>query len=145
MRATLALAVVCSVAVAAPAVADAKTWRGKTGQKRPVMVRTGGDDLVKKVRIAWRAKCQNGRYKSTTVFEPPLDTSEKTTFADEGTYDVDVDGGYKARHTATVTATLDAKGVWRGTFAIRTRVTRKGKLVDRCRLKPVKWWAKSAA
>jgi hypothetical protein len=55
MRTTLALAVLCGVVLTAPATADAKTWRGKTAQHRAVMVRTGGDDLVKRVRISWRS------------------------------------------------------------------------------------------
>ena len=40
----LALAVGCAVVLAAPAAADAKTWRGKTKQGRAVTVRTGADE-----------------------------------------------------------------------------------------------------
>ena len=136
MRTTLALAALCGVVLAAPPAAGAKTWRGKTAQKRAVMVRTGGDDLVKRVRISWRAKCQKGNYTSTTLFVPPFDASTTAAFEDEGTYRVDLNKrGLRARHTAFVSASLDAKGVWRGTFRVRTRVTRKGKFVDSCRLK----------
>ncbi len=142
MRTTLALAAMCGVVLTAPAAAGAKTWRGKTGQDRAVMVRTGGDDQVKRVRISWRAKCQKGHYTSTTLFVPPFDGSSATAFEDEGTYRVNLKNGYRARHTAFVSATLDAGGVWRGTFRVRTRVTRKGKFVDSCRRKPVRWSAK---
>jgi hypothetical protein len=142
MRTTLALAVICGVVLTAPAAAGAKTWRGKTAQDRAVMVRTGGDNKVKRVRISWRAQCRKGHYTSTTLFVPPFDASSTTAFEDEGTYRVRIKGGYRARHTAFVSASLDAKGVWRGTFHVRTRVTRNGKFVDSCRRKPVRWWAK---
>jgi hypothetical protein len=144
MRTALALAAVCGVVLVAPETAGATTWRGKTAQHRAVMVRTGTDDLVSRVRIAWRARCQNGRYTSTTLFVPPLDASSTTAFADAGTYRARIRGGYRSRHRAFVTATLDANGVWRGTFRVRTRVTRKGKFVDSCRLKRVRWSAKEA-
>ena len=142
MRTTFVLVAICSVALTAPAAAGAKTWRGKTGQDRAVMVRTGGDDRVKRVRISWRARCQKGNYKSTTLFVPPFDVSSATAFEDAGAYRVNIPGGYRARHTAFVSATLDSVGVWRGTFGVRTRVTRKGKFVDSCRLKRVRWSAK---
>jgi hypothetical protein len=142
MRTTLALAVVCGVVLVTPAAAGAKTWRGTTAQDRAVMVRTSADDLVSRVRIAWRARCQKGRYKSTTLFVPPFDGSSTTAFEDLGTYRVRLPGGYRARHTAFVSASLDSGGVWRGTFNVSTRVTRKGKFVDSCRRKPVRWSAK---
>lgn len=144
MRTTLAVAAVCGVVLVAPATAGATTWRGKTAQDRAVMVRTGSDNLVNRVRIAWRARCQKGRYTSTTLFVPPFDASSTTAFEDAGTYRARIPGGYRARHTAFVSANLDANGVWRGTFHVRTRVTRKGKFVDRCRLKRVRWSAKEA-
>ena len=58
----LALAVGFAVVLAAPAAADAKTWRGKTKQGRAVTVRTGADDLVNRVRVSWRAPCKKGHY-----------------------------------------------------------------------------------
>jgi hypothetical protein len=145
MRTTVALAVICGAVLVTPAAAGAKTWRGTTAQARAVMVRTGADDLVNRVRIAWRARCEKGRYTSTTLFVPPFDVSSTTAFEDAGTYRVRIKGGYRARHTAFVSASLDSDGVWRGTFHVRTRVTRKGKFVDSCRLKAKRWSAKPAA
>ena len=121
----------------------AKTWRGKTAQDRAVMVRTGGDDLVKRVRISWRAPCQKGNYMSTTLFVPPFDVSAPAAFEDEGAYRVSVSGGYRARHTAFVSASLGRRRrLARHVPACRTRVTRKGRFVDSCRLKGVRWSAK---
>ena len=142
MRTTLVFLAICGVVLTAPAAAGATTWRGKTAQDRPVMVRTGGDGLVKRVRISWRAKCRKGNYTSTTLFVPPFDAAAAAAFEDEGSYRVDLRRGLRARHTAFVSASLEAKGVWRGTFRVRTRVTRDGRFVDSCRLKGERWSAK---
>ena len=144
MRTALALAAVCGVVLVGPETAGATTWRGKTAQHRAVMVRTGGDGLVNRVRIAWRARCQKGRYTSTTLFVSPFDASSETGFEHTGTFHARIPGGYRSRHRAFVTASLDDGGVWRGTFHVRTRVTRKGKFVDSCRLKRMRWSAKEA-
>jgi hypothetical protein len=129
MRPTLALVALCGAVLVAPTPAVAKT------------VRTGSDDLVNRVRIAWRARCEKGRYTSTTLFVAPFDSSSKTAFEHAGTSHARIPGGYRARHTASVSATLAANGVWHGTFEVRTRVSRNGKFVDRCRLKRVDWTA----
>jgi hypothetical protein len=146
MRLTLVLIALSGALLLVPATAGAKSWQGKTAQHRPVSVRTGTAGLVNRVRISWRSKCQNGHYKSTTLFRPPFDTASKTAFVDEGTYHAKIPGtgNLRARHTAFVSATLDDKGVWRGTFRVKTRVTRKGKFVDSCRVKGVHWSAKPA-
>ena len=135
---TLALAVAMLVAV--PAVAEAETWRGKTRQGRTVWVRTGDDDRVERVSVSWKATCQKGSYMSRTVFLRPFDVSEAAEFEDRGTYRVSVKGGYRARHTVFVHGTLDDDR-WRGIFRVRTRVTKDGHFVDRCRLRRVTWIA----
>ena len=141
---TLAPAICCALVLAAPAAAEAKTWRGKTNQGRAVSVRTGADDLVDQVRVSWRAPCKKGDYYvSRTLFEPPLDVSETDVFAHSGTYRKRLPGGYRARNTVFVRGTLGADDRWRGTFRARTRVTRDGEVVDRCRLKRVRWMAEA--
>lgn len=137
----LALAVGCAAVLAAPAAADAKTWRGKTKQGRAVSVRTGADDLVNQVRVSWRAPCQKGHYVSRTLFLPPLDVSEPDVFEDAGVVRKRIDGGYRARHAVFVHGTLGADDRWTGTFRVRTRVSRDGHVVDTCRLRRVRWSA----
>jgi hypothetical protein len=141
----LALAVACAVVVTVggASVAEAKTWRGKTKQGRAVSVRTGADDLVDQVRVSWRAPCKKGHYVSRTLFEPPLDVSETDVFEHSGTYRKRLPDGYRARNTVFVRGTLGADDHWRGTFRVRTRVTRHGEVVDRCRLKGVRWTAEA--
>jgi hypothetical protein len=138
---TFAPAVACAALLAVPAVAEAKTWRGKTEQGRAVSVRTGTDDLVNQVRVAWRAPCRKGHYVSRTLFVPPLDVSEPDRFEDAGTYRSRLKGGYRARHTVYVRGRLGAEDRWRGVFRVRTRVRRDGRVIDRCRLDGVRWEA----
>jgi hypothetical protein len=140
---TLALALGCAVVLAAPAAADARTWRGKTKQGRAVSVRTGADDLVNQVRVSWRAPCKKGHYVSRTLFRPPLDVSETDEFEDAGTYRKRLSGGYRARHTVFVRGTLRADDRWTGIFRVRTRVSRHGHAVDSCRLRRVRWSAEA--
>ena len=127
--------------LAAPASADARTWRGKTEQGRAVSVRTGTDALVNRVRVSWRAPCRRGHYVSRTLFRPPLDVSEVDVFEDAGTYRTRLPDGYRARHAVFVRGTLGADGRWTGVFRVRTRVSRHGQPVDRCRLRRVRWSA----
>jgi hypothetical protein len=140
---TLALAVGFAVVLAAPTVAEAKTWRGKTKQGRAVTVRTGADDLVDPVRVSWRAPCKKGHYVSRTLFAPPLDVSKADVFEDSGTYHKLLDDDYRARNTVFVRGRLGADGRWRGKFRVRTLVTRDGEVVDSCRLKRVRWTAEA--
>jgi hypothetical protein len=135
---TLALAV--AMLVVAPAVADAETWRGKTKQGRAVSVRTGADDRVERVSVSWKATCQRGTYMSRTLFRRPFDMSEAAEFENRGSYRADVEGGYRARHTVFVHGQLEGER-WSGTFRVRTRVTKGGRVVDRCRIKGVRWTA----
>jgi hypothetical protein len=138
---TLAVALVVGATAAG---ADAMTWRGETEQGRSVSVRAGPDDVVKRVRINWRAPCRNGRYVSRTLFRAPLDVAEAGRFEDRGTYRSRVPGGYRARHTVFVSGELGADDRWRGTFRVRTLVTRGGRVVDRCRLERLRWEAEPA-
>jgi hypothetical protein len=140
----VALALACAAVLAVPATADAKTWRGKTKQGRAVSVRTGADDLVNQVRVSWRAPCRKGHYVSRTLFLPPLDVSRTDAFEDAGVVRKRIEGGYRARHTVFVRGTLGADDRWTGTFRVRTRVTRDGRVVDNCRLKRVRWSAEAA-
>jgi hypothetical protein len=132
----LALAMVLSLAAAA----EARTWRGETEQGRSVSVRTGDDGEVEQVRVNWKARCEKGTYRSRTIFDRPFDVSERTAFEDAGTVRVNVGDGYRARHRVYVRGTLDDDR-WTGTFRVRTRVTKDGRFVDRCRLEGVSWTA----
>lgn len=138
------LVVTALLLVATPAVAEAKTYKGKTSQKYFVEVKTGADGVVKKAGIGWRAPCGQGRvYGGTTGFRAPIDVATTDAIQDSGTYRKRTKGGYRARITGTFSGQRDpATDRWTGTWAVKVMVTRKGKVVDRCALKRVTWKAK---
>jgi hypothetical protein len=137
-----ALPLVALLALALPAQAAAATWRGTTKQGRGILVYSGGDGLVERAKIGWRARCdEGGTYSSRTIFVAPFDVSEPVRFADEGSYD-----GRPPGYRATIVAGIRGSyfsGVdrWRGTFHVRVAVFKDGKRVDTCRLKRVRWSA----
>ena len=144
MRATFVLVAVCALAAALPATASAATWKGKTGQGRVVVVRTGDDGPVKRVRIGWKARCAKGNYTSRTLFQSPLDSSTSSTFADAGSYRGHPEG-YQARIWVRIAGNLDAgEQTWSGTFRVKVRVSKGGEHVDTCRLRRLRWSAAPA-
>jgi hypothetical protein len=140
MRTALALTTI--LAATSPATADAATWKGKTSQGRGALVRTGDDGAVNRVRIGWRARCADGKYTSRTLFLPPLDTATGSAFEDAGTYRGHP-SGYQAKIWVRVSGALDGD-TWSGTFRVRVRVIKGGKVVDTCRLKGLRWTASPA-
>jgi hypothetical protein len=119
----------------------ASTWKGKTKQGRGVVVHTGDDGHVDRVRIGWRARCANGKYSSRTIFAAPLDSASATAFADTGSYRARPTG-YTARiHTTVKGSWVAGSDRWRGTFTVRVRVVKAGEVVDTCRLKRLRWSA----
>ena len=144
MRATFVLLAVCAMAAALPATASAATWKGKTRQGKGVVVRTGDDATVNRVRIGWKAHCADGTYTSRTLFLPPLDSATSTTFADAGSYRGHP-AGYQARIWVRITGNLDAgEQTWSGTFRVKVRVSKGGEHVDTCRLRRLRWSAAPA-
>ena len=141
MRATWVLVAVCALAAVLPATASAATWKGKTKQGRAVVVRTGADGTVNRIRIGWKARCGNGNYASRTLFLPPLDSATSTTFTDSGSYRARPEG-YQSRIWVRITGNRDAgESTWSGTFRVKVRVSRGGEHVDTCRLKRLGWKA----
>jgi hypothetical protein len=132
----------CLLALALPAVASAETWQGRTRQGRGVVVHAGADGVVDRVRIGWKAHCADGVYISRTLFRAPLDTATTTRFADAGRYRGHPPG-YEARIWVRIAGAL-RDDAWHGTFRVNVRVTRRGRYVDTCRLKRLKWRADRA-
>ncbi len=92
-----------------------------------------------RVKLGWKATCDEGKYTSRTIFMPPFDTSTSTEFASVGYYTARPRGlrvgdpRVGARHVG------EEADRWRGTFGVRVRVRKDGKLVDTCHLKKLKW------
>jgi hypothetical protein len=139
MRVVLALAALCALAATVPASAGAATYMGKTKQGRKAVVITGADGLVTRVKLGWKATCDEGKYTSRTIFMPPFDTSTSTEFGDVGSYTARPDGYVSAIRVSVHGTWVEETDRWRGTFGVRVRVHKDGKLVDTCHLKKLKW------
>jgi len=142
MRVLLVLVATWAVVCVAPSWALADTWKGTTRQGRGVVVHTGSDGVVARVRIGWRAHCGDGTYTSRTLFRAPLDEATTSSFADAGRYRGHPPG-YQSKIWVRIGGRL-VDGSWRGTFRVRVRVTHEGERVDTCRLKKLRWRARPA-
>ena len=146
----LALVTLAAFLAITPA-ADAKSFRGKTSQKRFASVVVAADGLVTRIRISYSAPCTDPRYRFPNVLrlEPPFETSTPDDVTEKLTLRDRLSGGGRSRQTATVTAhrTVDADGAesWSGTFKTRAVLTRGGKRLDTCELKRVTWTATSTS
>ena len=127
--------------------AEAKSFRGKTSQKRLATVAVGQDGLITRIRISYSAPCSDPAYRFPNVLrlEPPFLTSTEDELNETVTLKDRLSGGGRSRQTATLTAhrTVDAAGEesWRGTFKTKIVLTRAGKRLDTCQLKRVTWTA----
>lgn len=131
------------VPLAAPAASDAALFRGKTSQRLAAGLRTAQGETVKALRIAWRAPCRKPgiRYLGTTTFATPLDRSEPGSAQDGGRYRERTGG-----EVGIISVGMQARRVtphrWSGTFSSSVVVRRRGRVIDRCRTKRVRWTAK---
>jgi hypothetical protein len=126
----------------APA-ADAAVWKGKTRQGRTATVVTGADGVVNRVRIKYRARCDDGKgFRSGIVFAPPLDFATTTEVRDGGPITWTFGGsGERARGRTSVTGGLRSSGRWTGNFRLRVKIFKNGRLIATCRTGRVGWKA----
>ena len=133
--------------LATTGIAEAKSFRGQTSQKRFASMVVGKDGLVSRIRISYSAPCSETRYRFPNVLriEPPFERSTADEVTETVTLKDRLSGGGRSRQTATVTAkrSLDDDGAesWSGTFKTRVILTRGGKRLDKCELKRVTWTA----
>jgi len=127
--------------LAADVTAEAKVFRGDTSQGRHASLVVGSDGLLRTARVNWRSRCRDGRLVSRTFFVRPHTESTTESFTDTGTYRRRQQGGYRLRYTATMSGRRIASGRerWRGTFRATVLVTRRGRYVDTCRLRGLRW------
>jgi hypothetical protein len=140
------LGAVCFAVLAAPAVADAATYRGETRQGRLAEVRTGADGVVVQVRIKYRVVCSDNKgFRAGVRFLPPLDLATTTAVRDGGTIAWRIKGGERARGRTSVEGGLRRSGRWTGNFRVTIRITRKsGRFVTNCRSGRIGWKASPA-
>src|SRR5215207_4239956 len=144
-RAVTALLTASALLAFDTAAAQAKVFRGETGQGRRASVVVGTDGLVRAARVNWRARCRDGRVFEKTLFSRPHDSSTPDAFFDTGTYRGRSKGGYRLWFTTSIRGERRGSGAnerWRGTFRAKVLVTRRGRYVDTCRLRTLRWRAR---
>ena len=156
LRMTFATTAAAALATAAlvPATASAdKTFRGKTQQGRTVTMTTGDDNVLKILRINWltrRCALSGSRFQHITLFRPPFDSATPDAFNDAGSFRVADDGGIRSRVTIylagrrNVDPANPAVESWTGTLRANVVVRRRGRVIDRCRLRQITWNAAAA-
>ncbi|HEY6889359.1 MAG TPA: hypothetical protein VI300_16305 [Solirubrobacter sp.] len=130
-----------STLLIAAAPADAKTFRGKTNQGRTASLVTGADGVPTRVRVSWRAPCKRAGYRATggTKFTAPFTAAGVDVVQDTGkSYRVQLKGGLRGR-ISTDLVVKRAGDRWVGTLGVRELFARRGKVVDVCQVKKVRF------
>ena len=142
MRGRILLSAGVAGLLLAPA-ADAAVWKGKTRQGRTATVVTGADGVVNRVKIKYRARCDDGKgFRSGIVFAPPLDFATTTEVRDGGPIRWTFGGsGERARGRTSVTGGLRSSGRWTGNFRLRVKIFKDGRQIATCRTGRVGWKA----
>jgi hypothetical protein len=141
-----ALAALALAAVALAATPSKGTHKGKTSQDRLVQIKVNKNHRIKRLRVDWKAPCDNPGATwgpDTTVdidgskdkIKQPGDGS----FSDKGSYKTRPDKhNFVAHVNATENGTFTSGTAANGTFEVKLRITKNGKTVDHCH-KKVTW------
>ena len=135
-----AVAAVSTLLIAA-APAHAKSFRGKTNQGRAASLMTGADGVPTRVRVSWRAPCKQPGYRATggTRFTAPYTSVSADVVTDTNkTYRVKVKGGLRGRITTNLVVNRSGDR-WVGTLAVRELFARKGRVIDVCEVKRIRF------
>ena len=142
MRRLAPLAVVAGLAaLAGPAMADIR-FEGRTSQGRLALVVAEDDGVPKRGVIHWRARCRRTgvRLPQGTGFSRPLDLSTRRRIRDVGTYRTRrFRDGVRLTIRARITGRKVGARRWRGRFSARAVVRQRGRVLDRCGVRGVRW------
>ena len=147
-RLPVALAVAGALGAAVPATAlAAKSYSGKTSQGRAVAVKIADDEAPQQVRVNWitrRCATSGSRFQHITTFRRPFDVGTPDAIDEVRRFTVRDPGGYRSAVTLMLEGAHDDAPLdrWSGRLEGRVVVSRRGKVVDRCRLKPITWSAR---
>src|ERR1044072_1248071 len=126
---------------ASPSTADAKTFRGKTNQGRAATLVTGADGVPAKGSLRWSAPCKKRGFRATgaTGWAPPFSQATPDLLRDgPKSYRTKLRDGSRARITVTLIVRRSGSR-WKGTARPREVVSRKGKVVDVCQIKRIRF------
>jgi hypothetical protein len=137
----LTAAAAVSTLLIAAAPADAKSFRGKTNQGRTASLVTGADGVPTSVRVSWRAPCKQPGYRATggTRFNAPYTSVSADVVTDTNkTYRVKIKGGLRGRITTNLVVNRSGDR-WVGTLGVRELFARKGRVIDVCEVKRIRF------
>ena len=145
---TCRLAPVAFTAGAAAAPGPAKSFAGATAQSRAITLNTREDGVPVRVRVHWQAKCGDGDIFWTSTLYESFDAATPDAVHDQGSYRERNGTGKHRGERYRVFVTVDGKRTvrgaterWSGTVAVKVVVSKRGKVLTRCRLKPARWSA----
>jgi hypothetical protein len=141
-------ALVVAAAVVLPAVSQARTvLHGETSLGARVNLTLGDAGRPEKLTFAWRAPCRGGStLRDASVMRPPTSASTATRFRAAGSYLIrQRRGGYRIRVSLDVRGRRVDTAAWVGTIQMTALVRRRGRLVNRCRLRDMEWSAGSSS
>jgi len=147
---TFVSSVVLIALALAPSQAAAQTadklFRGTTGQSKRVAVRVGAAQKVTRVTVAWIAPCRRGgTFENDTVVSPRARRSTVDVFEASGSYPVRQKGGYRMRVRMVIRGLRDVSSAgverWTGTVRATVVIRRRGRVIERCRLRSTAWSA----
>jgi hypothetical protein len=99
-----------------------------------------------RVRVAWRAPCKKPGYRATggTRFTAPFTAVNADVVQDTGkSYRVTLKGGLKGRISTELVVNRSGDR-WVGTLGVRELFARKGKVIDVCQVKRVRFTLKAS-
>jgi hypothetical protein len=140
----LLVAAILSAGLPATASAAKKRFRGETAQSRMVTVVVNESGRVQRMDISWRANdCRKREtfVRNVTILRPLPRRASADAFTVAGSYRVRDRGGIRirVRVSARGTRRFDPANPqaeqWSGTFRSRSTVRRRGRVIDRCRLR----------
>lgn|SRR5215207_9135281 len=143
--AAAAIALAAALALAAPSSAGAATeFRGKTDQGRGVELRIDDAGLPTRLAIKWKTSCnaRGSTFGDGTIFRG-FDSATATSLADKGSYKLKQPKKIRSKVKVEATGEQSSPSLWEGTFKARVKVTRRGNVLDRCRLARIGWSAVS--
>ena len=140
-----ATALAAALPLAAPSAAAAATeFRGKTDQGRGVELRIDDAGLPTRLAIKWKTSCnaRGSTFGDGTIFRG-FDSATVTSLADKGSYKLKQPKKIRSKVKVEATGEQSSPSLWEGTFKAKVKVTRRGNVLDRCRLARIAWSAVS--
>jgi hypothetical protein len=133
-------AAVVVLLLAAPGMAQARTFKGRSSQGRTVTVVADSRGEIEHMTVYWNASCKHGTAKNGTIFRPYVGHVVNDGIAVDVAYDVKQTNGYTSHITAVLRGVTAGKG-YRGTLQVTLTARRHGKKVDTCHSGALTWSA----